>query len=266
MHLLISGPNGAPPQKTPYLRYDEWGGSIGGPIIKNKLFFYFVAEMIYNNGSNPATSGRTPTLAERGQGSAYPGALDFSDPGLPTLYDPTSCPPAPPITYLRSQHSTSGKHGARTQFANNVIPAGRIDPVAAKILSYYPLHNAGAPGALTNNFNFVAAAPNPNLRYFGRIDYDLSQKHRISFSISQKDNPAQNINSTPCPLNCYSGDIDGYNAQVTLTSELSPTLVNSLRMSYTKQGNWFVPQTPSGLTPQASWACNTRRRTSFPQS
>ena len=135
--------------------------------------------------------------------------------------------------------------------------------MAAKILSFYPLPNAGASGALTNNFSFIASAPNPNLRFFGRLDYDISQKNRISFSISQKDNPGKNINSTPCPLNCYSGDIDGYNAQVTLTSEITPTLVNSLRMSYTKQGNWFVPQT-LGFNSQATLGLQYAKANVFP--
>jgi hypothetical protein len=139
------------PQKVPYLRYDEWGGSIGGPIIKNKLFFYFVRDKIYNLSAPSVHTSTVPTLAERGMGTLFPGQYDFSaltdSKGNPiTIYDPAT---------------TSG--GARTQFANNVIPAGRIDPVAAKLLSYYPLPNGGAPGALTNNFNFVAAAPNPNL-------------------------------------------------------------------------------------------------------
>jgi hypothetical protein len=227
-----NGSGGFTPQKAPYLRYNEWGGSIGGPIIKNKLFFYFVRDKITNNNAAAATSGNVPTLAERGQGTANPGQFDFSALlGLPqpiTIYDPL----------------TAGVNGARTPFPNNVIPADRIDPVAAKILSYYPMPNAGGAGALANNFSTTLASPNPNLRFFGRLDYDLSQKNRLSFSISQKDNPGVNKGGPfPCPLNCFSGDIDGYNAQITLTSEISPTLVNDLRMGYTKQGNWFVPDT-----------------------
>ena len=79
-------------KQAPYLRYDEYGGSIGGPIIKNKLFFFFVVDKIYNNGAASATWATRPTLAERGMGTAHPGAFDFSAAGLPTLYDPArSC-------------------------------------------------------------------------------------------------------------------------------------------------------------------------------
>ncbi|MGC2726741.1 MAG: carboxypeptidase regulatory-like domain-containing protein, partial [Candidatus Acidiferrales bacterium] len=221
----------------PYLRYNEYGGSIGGPIIKNKLFVFFVVDKIYNNGA-PATHVSTvPTLAERGMGTAFPGDYDFS--GNPTIYNPAS----------------AGVNGVRTPFANNVIPAGSADPVAVKLLSFYPMPNAAGtpytdstthityPGDIQNNFTFAASAPNPNLRFFGRIDYDLSEKNRMMFSISQKNNPGQNINSSPCPLNCFSGDIDGYNVQYSDTWTISPTLVNEFRMGYTKQGNWFVPQT-----------------------
>src|SRR5271156_2574400 len=87
---LPNGPGGAyVPSPVGYIRYDEYGGTVGGPIIKNKFFFFFAVDKLYNNGSSAPTLGTVPTLAERGLGTANPGAYDFT--GLPTLYDPTSC-------------------------------------------------------------------------------------------------------------------------------------------------------------------------------
>jgi hypothetical protein len=242
------------------LRYHEWGGSIGGPILKNKLFFFFVRDKIYNNGASPATTGTTPTLAERGMGTAHPGAFDFT--GLPLLYDPATTVVNP-----------DGSFGGRTSFAAentgdlagvNAIPASRVDPVALKILGYYPAPNTGAPGALKNNFSTILPKPNPNLRWFGRIDYNLSEKQHLSFSISQKDNPGVNkYGPFPCPLNCFSGDIDGYNVQLTHTWTLTPTLVNEFRMAYTKQGNWFVPFT-KGFNPASTLGLQYAKANLFP--
>ncbi|MHB8525088.1 MAG: carboxypeptidase-like regulatory domain-containing protein [Candidatus Acidiferrales bacterium] len=234
-------PVGGKAAQTPYLRYDEWGGSIGGPIIKNKLFFYFVRDKIYDMGAAAPHVSTVPTLAERGMGTANPGAYDFT--GLAPLYDPTSCstPGCARVTF--ASENTGALAGV------NAVPAGAVDPVALKILGYYPLPNLpgspvpGFPGEIENNFSFVASAPNPNLRYFGRIDYNLSQNNTLSGSISQKNNNGYNINQLPCPLNCFSGDIDGYNGQVTDVWTIKPTMVNELRMAYTKQGNWFVPAT-----------------------
>ena len=244
------------PQQVPYFRYHEYGGSIGGPIIKNKLFAFFVVDKIYNNGASPATLGSTPTLAERGLGAAHPGAFDFT--GLPTLYDPASCSTPGCTRKSFAAENTGSLAGA------NAIPGNRLDPVAANILKFYPLPNVGAAGAFNNNFSTILPTPNPNLRFFGRVDYDLSQNNRMSFSISQKDNPAINKGGKfPCPLNCYSGDIDGYNVQFTDTWTLSPHVVNEFRMAYTKQGNWFNPQT-LGFNPASTLGLQYAKANVFP--
>ena len=233
------------PASPALLRYDEWGGSIGGPIIKNKLFFFFVRDKIYLNGAAPPTDGSTPTLAERGLGTAYPGSYDFTAPGLFTLYDPASCS-TPGCTRLSFAAENTGALAGQ-----NVIPAAgqgspgesTVDPVASNILTkLFPSPNAGGAGALDNNFTTILPVPEPTLRYFGRIDYDISQKHRLIFSIQQKNTlePAK-YGPFACPLNCFSGDVDGYAVQATITSQIKPTLVNELRMAYTKQGNWFIP-------------------------
>jgi hypothetical protein len=235
---IPNGSGGFTPQKVGYLRYDEYGGTIGGPILKKKFFVFFAIDKLYNNGAAGSTLGNVPTLAERGQGTAYPGAFDFSDPNLPILYDPLSCN-TPGCTRTAFKDENTG-----VLAGVNAIPANRIDPVAAKILALYPAPNVGAAGALDKNFSTRLPAPNPNLRFFGRLDYNFSTNNIMNFSISQKDNPGVNKGGPfPCPINCFSGDIDGYNVQYTDTWTISPTMVNEFRMAYTKQGNWFVPQT-----------------------
>ena len=248
-------------QAVPYLRYDEFGGTVGGPIIKKKLFVFFAVDKIHNNVGGTQTQGNTPTLAEIGKGTAYPGALDFSNPGLPIIYDPTTTTsnaalcasyqqyvntrfnvPLPATTTAPCRESFA-QENTGTLAGVNAIPGNLLDPVAAKMVGLYPAPNVGGPNAIQQNFTTTLSTPNPNLRYFGRLDYDLAPNNTLSFSISQKNNPGVNkYGPFGCPIQCFSGDIDGYNAQLTDTWTITPTIVNEFRMAYTKQGNWFVPQ------------------------
>ena len=118
----------------PYKR-NQFGATLGGPVIKNKTFFFgdFELARIITSTTVVAT---VPTLAER-QG-IFPG----------TIYNPA--------TYDTAT-------GMRTPFQGNTIPQSLWDPAAAGILSYIPLPTTGAA---TNNYLYNAAGE-PERRQMG---------------------------------------------------------------------------------------------------
>jgi hypothetical protein len=249
--------------QVPYLRYDQFGASVGGPIIKNKFFFFFDIDRIVNNS---ATNGfvTVPTAAML--------AGDFT--GMYPIYDPLTT-------------TGSGATLARTPFSSecgglNMIPNGtncggapsRMDPVAAAIIASkygWPTAPQGVGKCLappfqnecTQNLYLAHVNPAPVHRYFGRLDYNLSQNNRINFSISQKDNPGVDNGLFNCPLNCGSGDVDGWNTQLSEVWTITPTVVNEFRMGYTRQGNWFLSQSV-GLNPATAFGLQGTHFNQFP--
>jgi len=126
--------------------YNEVGGAIGGPIVRDRLFFFFD----YNRVSvNKAINGTfsVPSLAMR--------AGDFSGTGT-TIYDPAT--------------GTIAGVG-RSAFAGNQVPSTRFAPAAVILLSKLPAPNIGSPGATTNNY--FGSATNAFLRenYDTKVTY-----------------------------------------------------------------------------------------------
>jgi hypothetical protein len=208
-------------------RWDNFGASIGGPIRKNKMFFYFnVDKVINNSGSYPFSS--FPTALAR--------AGNFSDVGSNKvtsyqnlIYDPLTTVVTGPSAFTRSP------------FPNNVIPVARFSPVAVATENLWPMPNTGAPNQVTNNYQTFVPSVSPFLKFFGRLDYNISDSNRITFSITERDNPG--IGYSPnCPSNCNPFDIDSRNVQVSDVWTINPRIVNEFRMAYTRQGNWYTPQ------------------------
>ncbi len=236
------------------LRYDQFGGSVGGPILKNKLFFYFDVDKTINN-NNGWSWMNVPTDAMRnGDFSTLLGAQnDTCGPngnqpcvdalGRPVyqneIYDMSTSRlvPAGAVDPVTGLTNISGSNATvRDPFSNNVVPPDRIDKVAQNYQTYFPAANF--PGYV-NNYGNKVQTQSPFLRFFGRLDYNLSDKNRMTFSITQRDNAAQYWwGPIPVIMQEY-GDVDSYNAEVSDVWTLGATAVNEFRFGYTRQGNWF---------------------------
>lgn len=223
---------GATDAKVSFLRYNNFGGSVGGPIWKDKMFFYFNYDKTINNGASSTAFVSVPTAAMR--------AGDFT--GLATIYDPTTqTVDANGVLHRKSFAEEYGR--------GNKIPTALLDPVAQKAMSYFPGPNTAgtpylAPNGVTyttNNFSYTAPSQNPFIKYFGRLDYSVTQNNHIVISETESDNPAQFLNQGICPVNCQHGDVSRDNAQVSDVWTISPNLINEARLGFTDQFNFYTP-------------------------
>ncbi|MGH9764562.1 MAG: hypothetical protein ACREDR_43160, partial [Blastocatellia bacterium] len=204
------------------VRWNEYGGSVGGPILKNKLFFFFTFQRNPNDFSAVYT-GTVPTQAMR--------SGDFSNPAFKaTLFDQNSCSGNCAKTPLNGG-------------SNKLLP-GQIDPVAAAIQSLFPLPNL--PG-LVNNFQTVVSTPTISKWYVGKVDYQINDSHRLSgsfltFPIALTFNADAFCN---LGFDCTRSNPVNRNTafQITETWTINPTMVNEARFGNTREHDGYVPGT-----------------------
>jgi Carboxypeptidase regulatory-like domain len=148
------------------LRYNQFGGTVGGPIFRNKAFFFFAYEGLRQITPDVVTTS-VPTAAQRS--GDFSQTLNASG-ALLTIYDPSSTVPDP---------SSPGNY-IRTAFPGNKIPQARLDPVALAIEKYFPAANqTGNPGTGLNNFIFSGGNIQHTNNFSGRGDYQLNANTQI---------------------------------------------------------------------------------------
>jgi hypothetical protein len=204
----------------PEFRRNQFGFVLGGPIAKDRTFFF----VDYQGGRQ--TVGRTvtstvPTVLQR------EGIFSEAVAGrVPKIYDPETTEPV------------TGGGFTRAPFAGNVIPAGRVDPVAADLLSRYPLPNL--PGT-ANNYRRTGNETDTQDQFDVRVDHLASDRDRLFARFSFFRDVTDPV--TPLPDgsgNITTGAIGPTNAKamaavLSWVRSLSPRTVNDLRLGYTNR-------------------------------
>jgi hypothetical protein len=157
----------------PPFRMNQFGFAAGAPVELGKLYHGRNKTFIFGDYQGTRwTKGAvyTDTVPTDLQKQGNFSQTFNQNKQLITIYDPATTGPDP---------SKAGQ-SIRTPFAGNIVPLSRFDPVAAKIITYYPEPNA--PGnAITNASNFVSNAPTiVNEDEFSiRMDHNVSDNYRL---------------------------------------------------------------------------------------
>ena len=223
------------PFVKPRLVMNYYGVTIGGPIVKNKAFFFFDFLRTTDHEGQFQRFG-VPTAAMKNG--------DFSDPALSRIFDPQTgdtvdCLPG-------GNASNCGKGG--TQFPGNRIPLNRIDPVAGALLGLVPVPNANMTAAGTqkysNNFLETTNFLQDNKSFDGKVDWNVEEKDRISGRLSYM-NPV--TNQSPAYGAVAGGPIGGgfqgtgtdatYSAGINWNHIFSPSLISQTRIGLNRYRN-----------------------------
>lgn len=201
--------------QTPPFVQNQFGGLLGGPVVKNKLFFF--SDYQGTRVRQGVTYIQTvPTAAQRGGNLAD--QVQFFD---PTAVTGTSADGLP----------------IRAAFAGNQIPSSRINPVAANLLAALPLPNLAGT---VNNYR----AAESNAQDFdsgdGRIDAILPHSGNLFVRYSNANarivTPAVFGVLGGTPLLSGDSATQGQNIAIGYTQVFSPTTLNELRLGFTRKG------------------------------
>ncbi len=215
----------------PFVHIGEFGGTIGGPVRipkvyngKNRTFFFFHHDHTYYSSRGGGFDSVPTTLARSGDFSQ----TTDSTGKLFSVFNPNSV------------HKNASGAWERDPFTNNTIPLSMIDPVAKKMISYYPQPNR--PGlAYTNQNNYYAMGTNASKSYSQtiKVDHNFSDNQKIWARYSRA--PSRNSvfptwgDENPLYPRGIGGSELAQNGALDYTRIITPQTILSLRAGVVRQ-------------------------------
>jgi hypothetical protein len=213
-----------PDQKIPPFRLNQFGASLGGPVIRNRTFFFANYEG-YREVIGNTFRVSVPTPAMR-QG-------DFRGATANGIFDPLTT-------------NTSVTPATRQRFPNDIIPASRFDPIAVKLVNLYPQPQVAG---LANNYTVAPLKRSTVDRADGRIDHVFSPANNFFFRYSIDDSrltiPDTFDTNIGGSENSFAGpnDVRGHSMVAADTITLRPNLIADFRFGFTKFDSFLIPTT-----------------------
>ena len=209
-------------------RYNQFGASAGGPVIRDKTFIFGNWEEWRFQKANPKIA-TFPTLRQR-QGD-FSDLFDANGRAIP-IYDPATTTANP-----------SGSGFVRLPFAGNLIPTNRLDPVSLNVQKYYPDPNRAPTNTFTNTNNYQrnVGEQRSSRQFTFKADHRFSDRNSIFFRYGRfrhyTDSGAANVAGAVYPdpdVSQRDDTLTNQNFLLSDTHTFSPSLLNEFRLGVTR--------------------------------
>lgn len=222
----------------PVLRYNQYGGTVGGPVLLPKLYngknrtFFFAGYEQWRHRTSALNQSTVPTPEQRA--GDFTKTYDSRGIMIP-LFDPATTRPNP-----------SGSGFIRDPLAGNIVPRSRMDPVSLKVLEYMPLPNARPQDPVTNALNFISLAVTPvnqgvtNIRVDHRFSERDSMFGRYTGTRNTRQGSGWGLGPADPDLFARRDQRDNHNFVVTETHIFSPAMINEFKGNVTRQNLPFL--------------------------
>jgi hypothetical protein len=245
----------------PAFTQNQYGGSVGGPVQKDKTFFFFGYEG-FKLRQGASYTYTVPTDAQR--------AGNFTDVrnsagNVLTIYDPlTTC------GRFGSPACATNASGAelitRTPFAGNMIPSNRIDPTAKVMENLWAHSNGpGSPFTHVNNYTANASVGGDNYQYNARVDHSFSDKQHAFARYTYWNN--LNLAIDPYQTKtCVDRCTEKFNTNQGVigdTYSFSPHTIADFRIAYLRFSYDRIPLTLGYDLTQLGWPASLNSQVAF---